>query len=44
MPTMNRLLLSLTTIAREMFFRTIDGLQPVDVVTSELFRMIGDGS
>ncbi len=24
--------------------RTIDGLQPVDVVTSELFRMIGDGS
>jgi adenylate kinase len=24
--------------------RTIDGLQPVDVVTSELFGMIGDGS
>jgi adenylate kinase len=24
--------------------RTIDGLQPVDVVTLELFGMIGDGS
>jgi adenylate kinase len=24
--------------------RTIDGLQPVDIVTSELFRMIGAGS